>query len=134
MMHLWYVACWRYWRCRGDTLYATLYGGGDAGCVLCMVEAMRCVLLCIVEAMRVVCCSVWWSRCVVCCSVWWRRVCCSVRWRRCVVCYSVCWRLWRVYSVARGAGGAEATQCVLLCMLEAVDGGLTFHCGSFPLG
>jgi len=44
------------------------------------------------------------------------------------VCCAVCWRVWRVGSVRwRYCDRLEVTEvihCVLLCMLEAVDGGL----------
>jgi hypothetical protein len=70
------------------------------------------------------------------------------------VCYSVCWRQWRLSSVAGGVesgGGArddalyatllpallkvlevpEVMRCVLLCTLEAVEGGLCRYAGGY---
>src|SRR5690349_524311 len=94
-----------------------------------MLEGMRCMLLCMLEAVEGEICLLEVE--VMRCSLLyileamedWLCLLEALEVlhvpRRCAVCYSVCWRLWMVCSVC-----LEAMRCTLLCMLEAVEGGL----------
>jgi len=49
------------------------------------------------------------------------------------VCCSIYWRLWWVGCLLEVLEVPEVMCCMMLCMLEAVEGFRHFHCGSFPV-